>query len=346
MGFSSVRRWAPAISLALGSLLLNACGGGGGGGGGDGLGGGDDGGNGGGDPPPALSGLLWHTNYALDFLDGTQTASPDGAAPARITDELPAWPWADGTQYAVAESNVPDHYTDVTVHATGSGSVLYQERFEGYLRGVKPSPASKQVFLATWGEDSVSDAVYVFFDLSTHTILDHFDTAGTVVHWLPDGRYLRISATGAITTARPGEAAQSAGSVAVPTGRTINGVWVNPQGTQMLMQFLVPMDSGGIAESDLWIAQADGSQLGRLTHTGITNYGKWSPDGQHIGFDVDTGTTCNGGGCSGSCSLWHAPPTARDVVALESSHDAEHFTVKNSHGDERVLGCELLAWTE
>ena len=42
----------------------------------------------------------------------------------------------------------------------------------------------------------------------------------------------------------------------------------------------------------------------------------------------------------------HAPPTARDVLALDSSHDAEHFRVKNSRGDERVLGCELLSWTE
>ncbi|HEV8692407.1 MAG TPA: hypothetical protein VGQ91_19025, partial [Ideonella sp.] len=191
-----------------------------------------------------------------------------------------------------------------------------------------------------------SDAVYVFYDLATHTILDYFDTAGAVVSWLPDGRYQRISAAGAITVGRPGAAAQATGSVAVPPGRTINGLWVNAQGTQMLMQFLVPAQAGGIEESDLWIAQVNGSQLARLTRTGITNYGKWSPDGQHIGFDVDTGTTCNGGGCSGSCSLWHAPPTARNVVALESSHDAEHFSVKNSHGDERVLGCELLAWTE
>ena len=345
MVFWSVRRWAPVWLLA--GLLLNGCGGGGGGGGG-GTGGGDGGGDGGGggNPPPGLSGRLWHTNYALDFMDGTQTASPTGAAPTRVTNELPAWPWADGSQYALAESNVSDGYTDVSVHATGSGNVLYETRFEGYLRSVKPSPASKQVILATWGEDSVSDAVYVFYDMATRTILDYFDTADAVVNWLPDGRYLRVSASGAITVALPGQAAQSAGSVAVPTGRTINGLWVNRQGTQMLMQYLVPMDSGGIEESDLWIAQVNGSQLGRLTHTGITNYGKWSPDGKQIGFDADTGTTCNGGGCSGSCSLWYAPPTARDVVALESSHDAEHFRVKNSRGDERVLGCELLSWTE
>jgi hypothetical protein len=34
------------------------------------------------------------------------------------------------------------------------------------------------------------------------------------------------------------------------------------------------------------------------------------------------------------------------VVALESSHDAEHFKVKNSRGEERTLGCELLSWTD
>src|SRR5690349_18719962 len=117
MGFESVRRWAPALSLsmllAFTSLLLPGCGGGGGGG--DGMGGGDGGGGGSNPPPSGLSGRLWHTNYALDFLDGTQIASPSGSAPSRVTTELPAWPWLDGSQYVVADADASDGTTEVTI---------------------------------------------------------------------------------------------------------------------------------------------------------------------------------------------------------------------------------------
>jgi len=343
MGFRFVRLWervAPLAGAVLLAGLLNGCGGGGGGGGGDA--GGD--GGGGGDPPVGVEGRLWHTNYALDFLDGTQIASPEGALPSTVTNDLPAWPWPDGSQYVVADAE--SDYTDVTTHATATGAVVHQVRFEGYLRSVKPSPVSKQVILATWGEDSVAPAVYVFYDLATRTVLDVFDTDDAVVSWLPDGRYLRISAEGEITAAQPGALPQAAGSVAIPAGREIHNLWVNAQGTQMAMQFIVRGNAGGgIEESDLWVASPDGSSLGRLTDTGITSYGKWSPDGRHIAFDTDTGLVCTGGGCTGECSLWYAEASARNVVALESSNDAEHFRVMNSRGEERALGCELLSWT-
>lgn len=336
MGSVSVRRFVPLLGAALLAGLLNACGGGGGGG--------DDGNN---PPPPPvggdLEGRLWHTNYALDFLDGTQIASAEGEMPTAVTNDLPAWPWADGTQYVVADAE--DDYTDVSSHATSTGAVVNAVRLPGYLRAVKPSPVSKQVILATWSEDSVSPSVYLFYNLATLTVLDAFDTDGASVDWLPDGRYLRISASGAITTALPGAAAQANGSVSIPAGRELHNAWVNPQGTQMALQFIVRDVSGSIEESDLWVSGPNGSGLGRLTDTGISQYGNWSPDGQRIAFDTDTGFACDGG-CVGECSIWHVEATARNVKALPSSNDADHFVVKNSRGDERQLGCELLAWTE
>lgn len=334
MGFASVRRFAPALGAALLAGLLNACGGGGGGG---------DGSN---PPPPVggeLEGRLWHTNYALDFLDGTQIARPEGSMPTTVTNDLPAWPWPDGSQYVVAD--VGGEYTDVTSYSTASGAVVNSVRFTGYMRGVKPSPVSKQVILATWSEDSVSPSAYIVYNLATLTVIDAFDTDDAVVDWLPDGRYLRISASGAITTAQPGQAAQANGSVSIPAGRELHNAWVNPQGTQMALQFIVRGISGSIEETDLWVAGANGSGLGRLTDTGISQYADWSPDGQRIAFNTDTGFACDGG-CVGECSIWHVEPTARNVQALPSSNDAEHFVVKNSRGDDRRLGCELLAWTE
>jgi hypothetical protein len=335
--FSWLRR--PLFGLAILALALGGCGGGGGGGG-------DDGGT----PPPGgggIDGRLWHTNYALDLLDGTQIASAEGGAPLHVTNDLPAWPWADGTQYATADWDVSDDVTTVTLASTGTNAVLYQVRFEGYLRGVKPSPVSKQVILATWGEDSVSPAVYVFYNMATRTVLDVFDVDEASLNWLPDGRYIRITDSGAISIGTVGGGIQAAGSFAVPAGGwAVNNVWVNPQGTQMALQLWVKLDSGTIDRSDLWVANIDGSGAGRLTNTGLTSYGKWSPDGAHVAFDVDTGLVCGGGTCAGSCGLWYAPSTARDVLALPTSGDADKFNVKNSRGEERTLGCELLAWTD
>jgi hypothetical protein len=340
MGFSFVRRCAPVLGAAMLGLMLTACGGGGGGGD-------DDGGNPPPPPPVGLEGRLWHTNYALDFLDGTQIASAEGDMPQAVTNDLPAWPWADGSQYATADWDTSDDETTVTLSATGSNAVLHRIVFEGYLRGIKPSPVSKDVILATWGEDSVSPAVYVFYNMATRTVLDVFDVDEASLNWLPDGRYIRITDNGAISTGTVGGSRQAAGSFAVPGGGwAVNNVWVNPQGTQMVLQLWIKLNTGTIDRSDLWVANLDGSAAGRLTNTGLTSYGKWSPDGAHVAFDVDTGLTCGGGGCAGSCGLWYAESTARAVLALPSSGDAEKFTVKNSRGEERSLGCELLAWTD
>lgn len=339
MNSMSLRRSLAALGITFAMALTAGCGGGGGGG--------DDGGDDDGNPPPpnstAPTGHLWHDNYALDFLDGTQIASPTGQAPRRVTTDAAAWPWRDGSQYATYDYDVGDRVTAVTVSDTTTGDTVHQAEFDGYVRSLRPSPASKNVLLATWSEDSVSPAVYVFYDFSTQTVLDTFDVADASVDWLPDGRYLRITLDGDITIGTVGGTRQAAGHFAVPAGRQVNEVWVDPQGEQLLMQLW--SDAGATGESDLWVAGIDGSAPGRLTETRITSYGKWSPDGRHVAFDVDTGLVCTGGGCIGQCGLWYVEATARSVTALPSVGDASKFRVKDSQGSTSVLGCELLGWT-
>ena len=77
----------------------------------------------------------------------------------------------------------------------------------------------------------------------------------------------------------------------------------------------------------------------------MSSYAHWSPDGRHLAFDVDTGTTCAGGHCMGGCGLWVVPASARDVRALYSVGDAMKLRVQNGQGTAQTLGCELLAWT-
>lgn len=330
----SLYRW----SLVLAVALASGCGGGGGGGDDD-----DDG-----TPPPSgstVTGRLWHDNYALDFLDGTQIASPTGAAPQRVTTDGPAWPWPDGSQYVTYEWDVGDNYTTVTVSQTGTGQTLYESEFEGYVRAYRPSPVSKHVVLAAWSDSTANPGVYVFYDLQTETVLDTFDASDASVDWLPDGRYLHVTVDGDIAIGIVGGARQAVGRFEPPAGQKVNDVRVDPQGTRMLLQVWGLNDTGSISETDLWISDLNGANAGRLTSTKITSYGKWSPDSKHVAFDVDTGTVCNGGGCVGSCSLWYVEASARNVTALPAAGDASRFTVKNAQGSDRTLGCELLGWT-
>jgi hypothetical protein len=121
---------------------------------------------------------------------------------------------------------------------------------------------------------------------------------------------------------------------------------VQPGGTRVLLGLLAITDTGNVEGSDLWLSGLDGSGTVRYTNTNISNYGVWSPDGQRIGFDVDTGTVCTGGGCTGTCEIWHAPVSAVELNPLPSiAGDAARFSVTNGLGQTRTLGCAVLGWT-
>lgn len=321
------------------ALWLGACGGGGGGGGGDNSG------------PPAttddtqsnVSGRLWHNNYALDYREGAQIASLSGALPVQVTPKLLAWPWPDGSQYATTDSDTDN--TVLKVHALADGALLYTRTVEGYLRDVRPSPLSKSVILATWGDDSIAPAYAVFYDLAQQQVLDDFALEDSFVDWLPDGRYLRVSSTGTLQTGVVGGALTSTGSVVPPDQREIIDVDVSPDGSQMLLRCIVRAVDGGINESDLWIANTDGSNLRQFTNTGISSYGHWSPDSSQIAFNADTGVICPGYSCAGTCEIWHAKATAQALDALTENEVQAKFRVKDRQNRSTVLGCTLQGWT-
>lgn len=343
----------PAIRYALltATTALFACGGApplgehGGLGGGDSgsVGNGGGGGGGGGDAP--LSGRLWHNNYALDYVDGTQISTLSAPTPtALLTGNMAAIPWPDGSQYVTTEWDPSEDTTVTTVRETSSGNTLYRFELKGYLRNARPSPADKAMVLATWGDDSVSPARAVFIDLAQLKLLDSLDANAGPVHWLPDGRYLRVTTEGRVEASTVGGAPVTLGQLTLPTDRTLGAITVSGQGTQMTLR-LMTYGAGSIETSDIWVANIDGSALAQVTDTKMSSYARWSPDGQYIAFDVDTGLTCSGYYCAGSCGLWYVPSGARSVRALPSSNDAFLFRVLNRQGAEEMLGCELLGWT-
>jgi len=294
-------------------------------------------------PAPSVSGRLWHEDYALDFRDGTQIASPDGGLPAQVTAELDAWPWPDGSQYATTDWNSDDEYTTLKVVDTASGNVLYSATSNRYLRVGAPSPVNKSMLLLSIADDVISPEDWIFVDLSTMTTVKQFP-ANDYISWLPDGRYLAVSVSGAMHIGQVDGGDTPAGQLSLPPGRQVGGVWVNRQGTQMALRLENPNTTDG--EADIWVAGMDGSNLGRVTQTTMSYFPKWSPDGRTLAFDVDTGHFCNGVGCMGSCNLWWVPVEARNVVALPASGDANRFYVKDRDGQQQILGCELLAWTD
>lgn len=327
--------WAAVMVV----LVLAGCGGGGGGGGAP------DGGNPDPELPPATarpSGQLWHNDYALDYLDGTQVASLDGGLPRVVSSNSAAVPWPDGSQFAIHDWNVADDYTDFQVIDTASGATIYQAQATGYLRDLRPSPTDKTVLMATLGEDTISPADTVFIDLKAMTVLRRF-SADDTVNWLPDGRYLRVHGDGSLVIGDLAAGEVPAGQVEPPTNSHVQSLWVSPKGDQVAWSVVHRIEP--IPEVDIWVSALDGSGLERVTRTTMSHYAYWSPDGSKLAFDYDTGHICNGFGCMGSCELWWVPATARQVMAVPAAHDAWTFKVKNRNGEEQTLGCELMAWT-
>lgn len=328
-------------------LLLSACGGGGGDAGssapapspapptGPGTGGNPG-------PSTAPTGRLWHNNYALDIVDGTQVANLDNTAPGVIDSDRFAVPWPDGTQYVLTDYRPSRGETTIAVKETGTRRTVFEVVYNGYATTPQPSPVSKDIVLMTVGNSITDPADYAFINLRTRSIVSRFAQAGVRADWLPDGRYLQLSTSGQISLGTPGGARTPAGSFNLQ-GRRLEAVRVNPQGTQFIVTLVDT--SGALTRSDLWVANIDGSNAGRLTGTDITHYGHWSPDGRHIAFDADTGSVCNNSGCLGSCEIWYVANTVRNAQPLPSfPGEAAAFQVRDQRGSSKRLGCEVLAW--
>lgn len=293
-------------------------------------------------PTTGPSGRLWHNHYALDYISGTQVANLDNSASALVAPEKFAQPWNDGTQYIVTDYRASPRGTTITVRETSTRRTIFKLRYSGYATAARPSPASKDVVLLTVSSSVAKPADYAFVNLRTQSFIDRFAEGKVSIDWLPDGRFLQLDTQGRLSIGTPGGEVAPIGSFDLQS-RRLGNLRVNPQGTQFVVTLIDT--SGVVTKPDLWLANIDGSNPSRLTSTNISTYGHWSPDGRYVAFNADTGTTCTGDGCLGTCELWYAPSTARNLKLLPASPGAAaQFRVRHQRGGTSVLGCGLLAW--
>lgn len=271
-----------------------------------------------------------------------QIAYPGGGLPVQATADGWATPWVDGKQFAMTDWDVFGDESSLKVLDT-AGNMLYSATTPGYLRDELPSPADKTMIAARLGEDSTTPSDWVFIDLKSLSVVRQF-TGDDIVSWLPDGRYLRMTTQGAINIGSLDGVETPSGQVNLPSHHNLVDAWVNRQGNRLALQIVNDVEPS--PDSDIWVANIDGSQLERVTTTKMSYYARWSPNGRYIAFDVDTGHFCNNIGCMGTCELWYVPAEARNVTALPAAHDAFSFEVSNRDGDKRTLGCDLYAWTD
>jgi Tol biopolymer transport system component len=289
--------------------------------------------------------VLWHNNFALDTVDGTQLASPSGGQPRTVDVDKVARPVPDGSRYAIYDYSNSSNTTTLTIKRSSDGTVLHQRNYNGYLRDLKPSPTTASQLLLRYS-DSVGDpTLFLALDLATSTVLQTFDASFVAVDWLSDGRVVGVSSTGTLSAGLPGGTRSNTGTVDLQS-RNLRHIAVQPGGTRLALGLLSLSGTGNVQGSDLWLVNLDGSNAVRYTTTNISNYGRWSPDGQRIAFDVDTGTVCTGSQCSGTCEIWHAPASASGLNPLPAAPgSAARFSVLNRQGTTRTLGCEVLGWT-
>lgn len=299
-------------------------------------------------PPPDPvhpSGWLWHDNYALDSWDGMQMASLDGQAPIHVTNKkLALTPWSDGRQFVTTEWNVAGGYTDLSVVERSSGNTLYALRADGYLRGALPSPTDKKLVKVMLGTDSVSAFSEFILDLDTRRAR-HQIAAQDWFAWMPDGKFLLVNPEAG--TIRVGSVDSSdevtVGQFQLPADRRMGPIWVSPSGKQFVVR--LPRISA-TGESDLWIANIDGSALEQLTDSKRSFEAQWSPDGRYVAYDTDSSRACTGTVCSGTCQLWYTTPDLRKVQGLNGTSGSGAFRVNDRNGAAATpLGCRLVGWT-
>lgn len=321
---------APATALALVAALVLAAYAG------------ESGGAGGG----GLSGVLWHNNFALDTIDGTQLASLGGQAPRTVDRDKTARAVPDGTRYAIYDHDSRSNVTTLTVKRSSDGATLHRRQYNGYLRDIKPSPTVASRLLVRYSEAVGDPSVFLALDLAVSpSLLETFAAPTVAVDWLGDGRVVAVSRSGSLSAGQPGGARTTTGSVDL-LGRSVRHIAVQPRGSRMILGLLALSGTGNVEGSDLWLVNLDGSATVRYTSTNISNYGRWSPDGQRIAFDVDTGTVCTGSQCSGTCEIWHGPASASALNPLPAAPgSAVRFSVVDRQGATRTLGCNVLAWT-
>ncbi|NHK96795.1 six-bladed beta-propeller, TolB-like protein [Rubrivivax benzoatilyticus] len=333
--YGCILRWALGATL-IAMAGLAACG--------DGAGSHDGANSGGGGGGEAASGHLWHNFFPLGDGTGLYVSSPDGARTRHIDEAKDAVPTPDGSHYVTLEHDLSADTSQVSIKSNSDGRVVHQAVLNGYVSKVRPSPLRLGDLLLVWASSAIAgDGVVTAIDLPARRTLQRWPTRAAA-DWLPDGRVISAEPTGAVHVAIVGQQDSAVGTLSVP-GWTLRGLWSDPTGSRIVTRWMRFNASGDPAETDLWIAGADGTGLQRLTRTGLTSYAVWAPDDRSFAFDWDPANVCTGTACvgAGGCELHTAPATAREVTLDHAS--VRPIAVTDDEGQAATLGCDLLGWT-
>jgi hypothetical protein len=297
--------------------------------------------------PQGVSGTLWHNNYLIAGQSGVQLATLNGGPSTSVTHnrEHDVYVWPDGGQYMVASVNVRYGHTDITVIDRASGKTAHQGRLTGRMHGASPSPADKRLVQVSQTYETLGPADEYILDLTTlkrlRTIADDDQFA-----WLPDGRFMLISRiTGSMRIGSLGSTAEMVvGRLQLPEDRAMGDFSVSPNGRQLMM--VLPRRAAVPRESNLWIANIDGSSLEQLTDVKAFGGARWSPDGRYVTYKVDTGHACSTAGfCAGSCDQYYTPVELRKVKGQDGQPGSRNFMITGRFGKPEPLGCSVIAWT-
>lgn len=300
--------------------------------------------------PTALVGHIWHSFKDLGNPDGTFVMDPNTGVSISVQDEKWGVPWFDGSRFIHTDYNAEgtsDDTTRLVVRRTSDKAVVMDLLANGYVGHVVPSPLGSDQIMAQLGETIFTPRAVVVWDLGTQKLLFATEESDMVaaLSWMPDGSLLRVRPSGTINKIVIGGEEQLIGTVSWPEARVPQAVYVSPDGAKALVQLAALRDTGSVSSVDLWVMNIDGSEMKRFTNNGLIAEAYWSPDSRNVAFVKDTGISCTDFTCAGSCTVWYAPATATDVVAVEASGDAKHFPLTRPDNTVTTLRCPMMGWT-
>lgn len=297
----------------------------------------------------ALPGTVWHSFSDLGNPQGTFALNPNSGAAIMVDGEKWRSPWPDGSRFIQRDhSSQGGDETRLTVRRTSDRSVLVDQVVDGYLASdVRASPLAAHQILASWGQSFFAPRGSIVYDFNTRKLLYATPPSKTpdALDWMPDGSLLRVQPSGEVSRVMPGRGEQRIAVLRWPEARVPEAVHVSPDGSKVLVQLAAMRDTGSVAGVDLWMMNADGSNLRRFTKNDLIANAFWSPDGRYVAFAKDTGVSCSASTCRGSCTVWYAEATASNVVAVPPSGDARQFPLKRPDGSMTTVGCPMTAWT-
>ena len=289
------------------------------------------------------AGHLWRSTYSTRLKE-TVSETIDMEGRVRMRGPGAAVPWADGKRFVVTDWD--GEHTTLRVLDSRDERVLHDLEFQHLLGDIKPS-AEHSLIAGRLSRSVLGPYEWVIYDFEQRRYVHRTPADSAAFIWLPDRSFLTISSKGQVAHGSVGQTSRVVGQLKIPAGREVKNAWMNRQGTTLALRLdLRPSD--GAAESDIWLADLSQqdltSPLQRFTATRIATFAAWSPDGTALAFEVDTGAWCSGFHCTGTCEVWHALATARNVRAKDEARDANRVMKRGSNGLE-PMQCSLRGWT-